>query len=101
MAVQIDDRQVRHIAHLARLKLTDDEIARLGGQLRSILQYIEKLSEVDTSAVVPTAHPLPVRNVFRADEPAASLPLEAALANAPAVALTYFKVPKVLDQESA
>ncbi|HWL93578.1 MAG TPA: Asp-tRNA(Asn)/Glu-tRNA(Gln) amidotransferase subunit GatC [Phycisphaerae bacterium] len=101
MSQRIDDEQVRHIAHLARLKLSDEEIARLGGQLRDILSYVEKLNEVDTAGVEPTAHPLPVRNVFREDVITPSLGVERVLANAPAAAGPYFKVPKVLDQIDA
>ena len=101
MPARIDERQVRHIAHLSRLKLTDEEVARFGAQLSSILEYMDKLNEVDTSGVEPTAHPLPIRSVFREDEPAAPLGVEKVLANAPDAVPPYFKVPKVLEQESA
>ena len=101
MAQQIDASEVRHIAHLARLKLTDEEIARFTEQLGSILDYMRKLNEADTTHVEPTAHPLPVCNVFREDEPAAPMGVAKALANAPDKVGTYFKVPKVLDQDSA
>jgi len=100
MFVKIDEAQVRHIAHLSRLKLTDEEIARFGRELGSILDYFAKLNEVNTDGVEPTAHPLPVRNVFREDVPAEPIGVEAALANAPVKETPYFKVPKVLDQEA-
>jgi aspartyl-tRNA(Asn)/glutamyl-tRNA(Gln) amidotransferase subunit C len=101
MSRRIDESEVRHIAHLARLKLTDEEIARFGGQLAGILDYMQKLNEADTANVGPTAHSLPVSNVFREDEPIAPIGVEKVLGNAPASVGTYFKVPKVLDQDSA
>ncbi len=96
----IDEQQVRHIAHLSRLDLSDEEIAQYGRQLGEVLQYVEKLNEVDTEGVEPTAHAMPVSNVFREDVPAESLGVEKALQNAPDKATPYFKVPKVLDQQS-
>lgn len=101
MSERITTEEVRHIAHLARLKLSEEEISRFGSQLDSILGYVRKLDEVDTTNVEPTAHPLPVCNVFRDDTPASSLTPDAALANAPASDTPFFKVPKVLDQETA
>ncbi len=101
MTVRIDDEQVRRIAHLARLNLTDEEVQQLGSQLSSILDYMQTLDELDTDGIEPTAHPLPVRNVFREDETTASLGTSRVLANAPATDAPFFKVPKVLDQESA
>ena len=101
MAQPIDMAEVRRIAHLARLKLTDDECARIGAQLGDILGYMSTLNEAATDGVEPTAHPLPVRNVLRADEPRPSLGVEAVLANAPARDTPYFKVPKVLEQGGA
>ncbi len=101
MSKNIDEQQVRHIAHLARLKLTDDEVAKFSDQLAAILTYIEKLSEVNTDGIEPTAHAVPMQNVFRDDVPAPSLGAEKVLANAPGKVASYFKVPKVLDQESA
>jgi len=101
MARRIDEAQVRHIAHLSRLKLTDEEIARFGEQLGGILEYFTKLNEVNTEGVEPTAHPLPVHNVFREDVPQTPIGVERALANAPARETPFFKVPKVLDQEPA
>jgi aspartyl-tRNA(Asn)/glutamyl-tRNA(Gln) amidotransferase subunit C len=101
MTSRIEESEVRHVAHLARLKLTDEEIAQFGEQLGGILDYVQKLAEADTSAVEPTAHPLPVSNVFREDEPTAPMGVEKVLANAPDKIGTYFKVPKVLDQDSA
>ena len=101
MPKSIDESQVRHIAHLARLKLSDAEIAQFGEQLGAVLQYFEQLNEVDTDGVEPTAHPLPVTNVYREDVPVEPLGVEKALANAPARETPFFRVPKVLDQETA
>lgn len=101
MAGKIDEKEVRRIAHLARLKLTDDEVAAFRRQLEDILAYVEKLNEADTENVEPTAHALPIRNVFRDDEPATPMSVDAVLANAPDKAPPFFKVPKILDQDSA
>ncbi len=101
MARHIDPQEVRHIAHLSRLKLSDEEIARFGAQLSDVLDYMQTLNELDTSDVEPTAHPLPIRNVLRDDVPGEPIGADNALANAPARADDYFKVPKVLDQDSA
>ena len=101
MSAKIDPDKVRHIAHLARLKLSDEEIARFGAQLGGILEYVEKLNEVDVTKVEPTAHPLDVCNVLADDVPVTPIGVEKALDNAPSPAPPYFKVPKVLDQEMA
>lgn len=101
MSDRIDENQVRHIAHLARLRLSDEEVARLGSQLSDVVAYVEKLSEVATDGIEPTAHPLPVSNVLREDVVRESLGVEAVLGNAPDSAAPYFKVPKVLDQMDA
>jgi aspartyl-tRNA(Asn)/glutamyl-tRNA(Gln) amidotransferase subunit C len=101
MADRIDESEVRRIAHLARLKLSGEEAVQLGEQLGRILEYMQKLNQADTANIDPTAHPLPLCNVFRQDEPAAPLSVHDVLANAPESVGTYFKVPKVLDQDSA
>jgi aspartyl-tRNA(Asn)/glutamyl-tRNA(Gln) amidotransferase subunit C len=89
--------QVRQIAHLARLELTDDELAVLAPQLDAIVDYMARLQEAPTAGVEPLAHALPVENVFRDDEPAASVPVDEALANAPARSGPYYAVPAVLE----
>ena len=91
MAISRDD--VLHVAALARLDLTDDEISRLEGQLNDILAAVGKVSELDLSDVPPTSHPLAVVNAFRADEPRPSLPLNDAFANAPQRDGDHFRVP--------
>lgn len=100
MVSKIDESQVRHISHLARLKPSDEEVRLFSEQLSSILEYMNLLNEVDTSNVSPTAHALPVHNVFRVDQPGKSLDPDKALANAPQRDGNFFAVPKVLDQDS-
>jgi aspartyl-tRNA(Asn)/glutamyl-tRNA(Gln) amidotransferase subunit C len=97
----IDEKTVRHIANLARLSVSDEEVARYASQLARILDYAQQLEELSTDAVPPTAHSLSVNNVFRLDQPHASWPAEKALANAPDPHDGFFRVPKVLDQEDA
>jgi aspartyl-tRNA(Asn)/glutamyl-tRNA(Gln) amidotransferase subunit C len=89
----IDREQVLHVARLARLRLTDDEIERMTGDLSSILDHIEKIGELDLDGVAPTSHVVELENVLRPDEPASSLPREAALAEAPDTDGTGFRVP--------
>jgi len=98
---KIDAQQVRKVAKLARLALTDAEIEEFTGQLGAILQYVEKMNELDTSNVEPLAHCLPIHNVFRADEVQESLGTEKTLANAPDRDGSFFRVPKILEDSSA
>jgi aspartyl-tRNA(Asn)/glutamyl-tRNA(Gln) amidotransferase subunit C len=88
---------VQYVAHLARIKLTPAEEQKLGGQLNHILGYIEKLKELDVSAVEPTAHAVPMVNVTRPDEVRPGLSNEEALRNAPANAGGLFVVPKIVE----
>ncbi len=101
MDQKIDVEQVRKVAKLARLELTEAEIEEFTGQLGAILQYVEKMNELDTSSVEPLAHCLPISNVLRADEVQPSLGTEKALANAPQRDDSFFKVPKILEDSSA
>jgi aspartyl-tRNA(Asn)/glutamyl-tRNA(Gln) amidotransferase subunit C len=89
----ITNDQVLHVAKLARLALSDDELARLGTQLDAILEAVGKVSELDLDDVPPTSHPLDLVNVFADDEPHESLPHAAALANAPEEEDGAFRVP--------
>jgi aspartyl-tRNA(Asn)/glutamyl-tRNA(Gln) amidotransferase subunit C len=100
---KITPDQVRHVAKLARLALSDAEIERFGQQLESILEYIAKMDRLDVSNVEPMAHPLPLKNVLREDVVTPSLPLEKVLQNAPETDGPFFKVPKVIggDEDSA
>jgi aspartyl-tRNA(Asn)/glutamyl-tRNA(Gln) amidotransferase subunit C len=97
----LDD--VKHVARLSRLALPEDRLAALTGELESILGYIDKLAEVDTTGVEPMAHALPVHNVLREDVPQDALALEKVLQNAPETDGPFFKVPKVIggDEDSA
>ncbi len=88
---------VRYVAHLARLNLTEAEEQKFGAQLGQILGYIEKLNELDVSQVEPTAHAVPLINITRPDEIRPSLSNEEALRNAPASANGLFIVPKIVE----
>lgn len=79
----LDRAQVLHVARLARLELTDDEVARMAVELSKVLDYIEHIRELDLRDVAPTSHVVDVAGVVRADEPEASLPVELVLASAP------------------
>jgi aspartyl-tRNA(Asn)/glutamyl-tRNA(Gln) amidotransferase subunit C len=100
MQQKIDAEQVGKAAKLARLELSEAEVEEFTGQLGAILEYVEKLSELDTADVQPLAHCLPISNVFRPDEVRDSLGTEGAMANAPAHDGPFFKVPKILDDSS-
>jgi aspartyl-tRNA(Asn)/glutamyl-tRNA(Gln) amidotransferase subunit C len=93
----MDIEEVKKVARLARLELSDADLAEAARQLTAILDYFDQLGKLDTTGVEPLAHPLPVQNVFRGDEPAPSLTPDEALANAPARAGDFFGVPAVLD----
>ena len=97
----LDRGAVRHVAKLARLRLTDDQVERYQGQLESILGHISKLNAVDVGDVEPMAHPMPLNNRLAEDVPVRSMPIEALLGNAPAVEGRYLAVPKVLGEGSA
>jgi aspartyl-tRNA(Asn)/glutamyl-tRNA(Gln) amidotransferase subunit C len=89
--------QVEHVAKLAQLALTDQEKELYREQLSAILQYAERLQELDTGDIPPTASVLPLQNVMRDDEVQPSLPLADVLTNAPAVENNCFQVPVVLE----
>ncbi len=89
----ISREQLLHVARLARLELREEELERLEAQLNDILTAVGKVSELDLSDVPPTSHPLAVVNVWGADEPRPSLPVDDALANAPQRKGAYFRVP--------
>ena len=91
--MSISRQQIEHVAKLARLALSEEELARLGDQLGAIVEAVSKVSELDLEDVPPTSHPLDVFNVLRADEPRPSLSQEDALRNAPAVEDGAFRVP--------
>ena len=86
--------QVLHVARLARLELTDEEIERFGDELSNVLDYIETIEQLgDLADIPPTSHVVEVENVLRADEPRPSLPVDQALESAPDPALGGFRVP--------
>ena len=89
----IDREQVLHVAKLARLRLTDEEVEKMSGELSTILSAIEQIGELDLDGVEPTSHVVDLENVLRADEPRPSLPRERALANAPDASDEGFRVP--------
>ena len=88
---------IKYVAHLARLSLSPEEEQKMGAQLGNVLGYIQKLKEVDVSAVEPTAHALPLANVTRPDDVRPSLGQAEALRNAPAQANGLFVVPKIVE----
>ncbi len=97
MAGKIDQAQVKKVAKLARLELTEAEVAEFTDQLSAILEYVEKMDELDTENVEPLAHCLAITNCFREDIIKESLGTEKTLANAPQQDGDFFKVPKILD----
>jgi aspartyl-tRNA(Asn)/glutamyl-tRNA(Gln) amidotransferase subunit C len=91
----ISEEEVRHVANLARLGLTDDEIEKMGGQLDAILDSIDKIQELDLTHVPPTANPLDLSNVLRPDEPRPEFSQEQALSLAPERVDDLFAVPRI------
>ena len=98
-AVQISADQVRHLAELARIDLSEAELTSLTAELAQIVESVAKVSEVATSDVVATSHPIPLLNVFREDEVRPSLTVEQALSGAPEREGDRFKVASILDEE--
>ncbi len=92
----ISEEQVRHVALLARLALTDEQVAALGEDLNSILGHIDSIQQLDLEGVEPTAHPLETVNSMRADVPRPTLPRELALRNAPDTDGTAFVIPQII-----
>lgn len=97
MSLTVD--QVKKVATLARLELSDADLTKMADQLNAILGYVDQLAGVNTDGVEPMAHPLPVQNVFREDVPVPSLPVDAALQNAPSRLADFFGVPAVFDTD--
>ncbi len=89
----IDREQVLHVARLARLRLSDEEVETMSGELSTILEAIEQIGELDLEGVAPTSHVVDLENVLRPDEPRPCLPRERALANAPDATDDGFRVP--------
>jgi len=95
--MKITREEVEHVARLSRLALEESQIAALTGQMDQLLGYVEKLNELNTEGIVPTAHAVPMENAFRADEVKPSIGLERALLNAPQSEASCFVVPKVIE----
>jgi len=95
--MKLSYEQVRHIAWLARLGLSDDEVERFSLQLSNILENIEILQQVDTANVIPATHTIPLQNVLRKDNVAESYPQSEVLSNAPKQAEKCFKVQAILE----
>jgi aspartyl-tRNA(Asn)/glutamyl-tRNA(Gln) amidotransferase subunit C len=89
----LDRDQVLHVARLARLRLTDEEVDRIAGELPKILEHIEKMEELDLDGVEPTSHVVELQNVLREDVPRESLPRERVLDGAPDASESGFRVP--------
>jgi aspartyl-tRNA(Asn)/glutamyl-tRNA(Gln) amidotransferase subunit C len=96
--MQLTTEEVRHVAELAKLALTEEEIVQYTQQLSAILDYAALLQQVDTSAVPPTPHILPLTNIMRADEPTPCLTNAEALANAPDSVDGFFRVRAVFEE---
>ena len=93
----IDESAVKHVANLARLRLSAEELSLYSKQLEAILEYINKLREIDTKDIPPTSHALEnLKNVFREDTVKESLPVSSALGNAPQKKDNFFSVPKII-----
>jgi aspartyl-tRNA(Asn)/glutamyl-tRNA(Gln) amidotransferase subunit C len=95
--MKISEEEVRYVGKLARLRLDDDRIQQLSETLSDILTYMDTLNELDTSDVPPTSHVGTVETVLREDVVGESLPLEAALQNAPDPVGAFYRVPKIIE----
>jgi aspartyl-tRNA(Asn)/glutamyl-tRNA(Gln) amidotransferase subunit C len=95
--VKITKEQVAHVAKLAKLTVSEEEKEKLTLQMEQILNYVGQLNELNTAGVEPTSHAILLENIFREDEEKPSLPIEAALRNAPDQEKGFFKVPKVIE----
>jgi aspartyl-tRNA(Asn)/glutamyl-tRNA(Gln) amidotransferase subunit C len=89
----IDRDQVLHVARLARLRLSDEEVEKMAGELSGILEHVDRIGSLDLEGVEPTSHVVALENVWRADEPRPSLPHEQALSSAPDPQAGAFRVP--------
>ena len=100
MPSRISSDDVAHVARLARLSLTPEELEQFTAQLGAVLDHARDVEALDTAGVPPTAHPLPLENVFREDEPGPCLDRAEVLAQAPAVEDDRFRVPRILEANS-
>ena len=95
--MKISKEEIEHIAVLARLSLSDEEKGLFGPQLSGILDYMEKLNELDTEGIEPTSHVIALSNVMRDDTGKDSIPREDALMNAPSHTDEFYRVPKIIE----
>jgi aspartyl-tRNA(Asn)/glutamyl-tRNA(Gln) amidotransferase subunit C len=95
--MSIDKETVKHVAHLSRIELQDNELDKISGQLHDILGFIDKISALDIKNVSPASHILPISNVLREDIPHVSLPTDKVLENAPSKKGNFFTVPKIIE----
>lgn len=95
--MKIDNAVVNKVAYLARIELKPEELQKISGQLQGIIDFIDKLKELDVANIQSASHILPVANVFREDSPAPSLSNDKAVLNAPAPQGNFFSVPKVIE----
>ena len=98
MAHRISPADVAHVARLARMDITEDELTLFAEQLGAVLEHANDIAGLDIAGVPPTAHPLPISNVFRDDEPHQSLDRDEVLAMAPEAEDGQFKVPRILGE---
>jgi len=95
--MKVTKATIEHVANLARLNLTQDEMDRLTSEMENIISYVDKLNELDTSGVKPMEHVIPIKNVFREDRVEKSYDREKVLSNAPSRENGCFKVPKIVE----
>ncbi|MBS3885551.1 MAG: Asp-tRNA(Asn)/Glu-tRNA(Gln) amidotransferase subunit GatC [Dethiobacter sp.] len=95
--MKLTSKEVAHVASLARLEMAEDEMEKFAGQLNAILEFADKLNRLETKDILPTAHVLPLNNVFREDRVTPGLERKAALLNAPEAEEGMFRVPRVIE----
>lgn len=95
--MKITEKDVAYVAGLARLALSPEELKDMTGKMDAILGYVDKLNQLNTDGIVPTAHAVPMANAFRGDQVVASIGAAAALANAPQGVEDCFQVPRVIE----
>ncbi|MDD5060269.1 MAG: Asp-tRNA(Asn)/Glu-tRNA(Gln) amidotransferase subunit GatC [Candidatus Omnitrophica bacterium] len=93
----IDNETIKHVAHLARIELQQNELEKLSNQLHDIIGFIDRISKLDVENIAPASHILPISNVLREDNPQVSLTPEKALENAPDKKGNFFSVPKIIE----
>ncbi len=95
--MKITPEDVRHVAQLARIALTDEQIGVIGRQLNDIVEYVTQLKEINTNNIEPTSHVIPLKNIFREDVKSPSLPRQEMLKNAPDCNERFYIVPKIIE----